>query len=225
MNSATPPPLAGFERRLLGELRAVVADGAAPRARDSEPAFGSRHVSRRWPVALAAAMAAGLLALAIAGFPFGGDESGRAWAVTSNADGSVTVEIDSLRDASGLQHKLRDVGVPAMVQYIPPGKACAAATAPAPRRGGPVPHGRADGPHQAGGRSTVRIETDSKGGIEFTVDTTAHPGETLVIRSQGLAPGQPPAAHPAATSQASAISIFHTDGVVRPCRLVDLPGG
>jgi hypothetical protein len=44
--------------------------------------------------------------------------------VDRNPDGTVTVRIDSLSDAAGLQQQLNDAGVPALVQYLPPGKTC-----------------------------------------------------------------------------------------------------
>jgi DNA-directed RNA polymerase specialized sigma24 family protein len=36
----------------------------------------------------------------------------------------VTVGISSLRDTAGLERKLREAGIHAVVQYVPPGKAC-----------------------------------------------------------------------------------------------------
>jgi hypothetical protein len=53
-----------------------------------------------------------------------GNGAAAAYAVTANEDGTVSVEINSLRDAEGLERRLREAGVPAVVQYLPPGKAC-----------------------------------------------------------------------------------------------------
>jgi hypothetical protein len=255
MNRATQKPLGGFEVRLLRELREVVAEGVAPPAiRHQRSLAGGGWLKRRWPIAVAAGLAAAFAALLLAGSPFGGSDDGRAWAVTSHDDGTVTVEIDSLSDADGLQRELRQAGVPAVVQYIPPGRTCGAqalspgavtqsggdgstAASPRARSGGQglgaetAHEGKAPGSHGAGdhrqasedlfgGRRAVQITTKPDGGIQFTIDAAGHPGETLLVRSQGLAPGQAPAAHPAAANAGSAISVSHVRGEARPCRLV-----
>jgi hypothetical protein len=60
----------------------------------------------------------------------------------ANDDGTVTVEISSLNDAAWLERKLREAGISAVVQYLPPGKACkqpwpTATPAAHPAKGGP----------------------------------------------------------------------------------------
>jgi hypothetical protein len=232
MNRATQEPMGGFEQRLLRELREVVAEGALP----SEPALTYKGslalggwINRRWLIPVAAGVALTLAALVLLASPFGTSHNGGAWAVTRNDDGTVTVEIDSLRDAGGLQRELRQAGVPAEVQYLPPGKACAGETAaPGVHEGGGPGSRRARDHGQVGhdllgGRRAVQIRTRADGGIEFTVEATAHPDETLVIRSQGLSPGQAPAAHPAAANGVAAISVTHVRGKVRPCTPIDSP--
>jgi hypothetical protein len=231
MNRVSQKSLGGFEARLLRELREVVGEGAPPPAPALSHQGSSAHggwVKRRWPLAVAAGLALTLAALALLGSPFGTSDDGRAWAVTRNDDGTVTVEIDSISDAVGLQRELRRAGVPAEVQYLPPGKTCAAKT-PSPSAhedSGPVlhrlGHGRASD-NLLGGRRAVQITTQADGGIEFLVDATAHPDETLLIRSQGLAPGQAPAAHPAVANGEAAISVTHMRGAVGPCTLIDSP--
>jgi hypothetical protein len=226
MNRATQKSLGGFEERLLRKLREVVADGTV-----SQPVRRGRAltvggwVKRPWLVAGATGLAAAVALLLLVGSPFGGKEDGRAWAVTSIDGGTVKVEIDSLSDADGLQRELRQAGVPTVVQYIPPGKTCAGQGSSHASVTSPESHSAGDHAHASehprGGRRTVQIATMADGGIEFTFDAAAHPGETLVIRSQGLAPGQPPAAHPAAVNAGSAISVSHAPGDARPCRLVD----
>jgi hypothetical protein len=52
-------------------------------------------------------------------FATGGNVASPAYAVESNPDGTVSVQINSLKDADGLQQKLRAAGVPAVVRYIP----------------------------------------------------------------------------------------------------------
>jgi hypothetical protein len=226
MNRSTQKSLGGFEERLLQELREMVAEGTMPQAvRRERSLAGGSWVKRRWPVAVAAGLAAAFAALLLVGSPFGGSDDGRAWAVTSIGAGTVKVEIDSLSDADGLQRELRQAGVPTVVQYIPPGKTCAGQASSHASVTSPGLHGAGDhadaSEHPRGGRRTVQIATKADGGIEFTFDAAAHPGETLVIRSQGLLPGQGPAAHPAAANAGSAISVSHAPGEARPCRLVD----
>jgi hypothetical protein len=57
--------------------------------------------------------------------------------------------------------------------------------------------------------------------VAFTVAPAAHPGETLVIRSQGLPPGAAPAGHFQASLRAGTISVFHVKGVARACKVAD----
>ena len=106
-----------YEERLLSELRAYVAE----RPRSGTPVAVERR--RRLPkVALA-----GVAAAAVAGgvvVATGGDTASAAYAVEPQGDGSVTVEIRKLEDAEGLQSKLREAGVPAVVKYLPIGKSC-----------------------------------------------------------------------------------------------------
>jgi hypothetical protein len=248
MNERAHTSLGGFEQRLLHELRAVVAERAAAAPVPIEAAAARRTLRPRWPLGAAAAVVLAAAILFVAS-PFSGDENGRAWAVVRNGDGSVTVEIDALSDAGGLERKLNEAGVPAVVQYIPPGKTCAGEAPPAhavtdstgDRSGqaglnssgghdsgrrvlhsaGAAPASRA---HRVGEPSTLQIKAKPTGGIEFTIDAGAHPGETLLIRSQGFAAGQPPAPHPSARGEGSAISVTHVSGRVRPCKLVDSPG-
>jgi hypothetical protein len=130
--NATQGSLGGFEERLLAELRRVVAAGLV--AAGPEPALageGATRYPRSWR-RRALALAGGLAAVAIAAvavLSLGGGGDGTAWAVTRNDDGTVTVEINSLRDADGLERKLRAAGIPAVVRYLPEGKACAATQA------------------------------------------------------------------------------------------------
>jgi hypothetical protein len=227
MNGPTQRSLDGFEERLLRELREVVAAGGTSAPYGSLPAHaGAAWWKRRRSLALLGAVVAGLVPAALAVSPFGGNADDRAWAVTSKADGSVAVEIDSLRDADGLQRQLKQAGVPAVVQYIPPGKTCAGdALRGTHEQGGSVAHGETTGAvarHSRSNSSSLEIKTQPDGGIVFTFDTGAHPNETLIIRSQGLAPGQAPAAHPAAADR-STISVSHVPGSARPCRLVNSP--
>jgi hypothetical protein len=117
--------LGGFEERLLRELRQVVADGPRLRSVPDPPTRSSRHFGRTLPLAIAGVAAAALAIFVASGLLLSGGEPSKAWAVDRNLNGTVTVRIESLSDAAGLERKLNEVGVPALVQYIPPGKTCA----------------------------------------------------------------------------------------------------
>jgi hypothetical protein len=121
MNQPTQDPLGGFEQRLLRELRQVVLANSWVSPEPRRPAASGRFARVRLPLALAGAAAAALAFAIAVGLPGGGQPS-KAWAVDQNPDGTVTVRIDSLSDAAGLERELNDAGVPALVQYLPPGK-------------------------------------------------------------------------------------------------------
>jgi hypothetical protein len=124
MNEPIQHPLGGFEQRLLRELRQVVAESPRPAPAGQSVASPARR-GRAVRIALAAGAAAVTALALVSGFSIGGGSDGKAWAVDQNQDGSVTVRINSLADAAGLQRKLNDAGVPALVQYLPKGKICA----------------------------------------------------------------------------------------------------
>jgi hypothetical protein len=125
MNRVSQRPLGGFEQRLLRELRQVVADGPRHSPEPERPAAARKLFGRRLPLALAGGAAAAIAIAIVGALSLGGREPSKAWAVDRNPNGTVTVRIDSLSDAAGLQRKLNDAGVPALVQYLPPGKTCA----------------------------------------------------------------------------------------------------
>ena len=108
---ADPQGQAAFERIL-----------AAPRTglQTGPGAVRSPRVRRRLAVGVGLAAAAGA-AVAVVGLPGSPNHGGTggAWAVTKNADGSVTVSINDYRDPAGLQAKLRKAGLRANVVTIP----------------------------------------------------------------------------------------------------------
>jgi Trehalase-like, N-terminal len=198
--------LHGFEQRLLDELRRMIvlerpglASPPTTRARILRAGFGRR---RRLTLAGGIAIVAALALMA--GLPFVDGGSGTpgggpraAYAVTSNDNGTVTVEINALRDAKGLEHKLRLAGIPAVVQYLPAGTSCSeeAFTLVSPARPG------------AGA-----IETSGDGSLRFEIDTNSlQPGQKLFIYTQDLEPNQQ-GEHP--TEPASAIGVSVVDGKV-----------
>jgi hypothetical protein len=223
--------LDGFELRLLGELRRVVSERASAPA-VSAPAprrFGRRSLALAGGVAVAAGIAV-VVGLSV------GDGGGpeKAYAVTSNPDGSVTVKINSLRDSAGLERKLNEAGVPALVQYLPPGKTCvgtdvgpgAPATASRPplgvrtvekstdrgginEAGGPVLHTEGAPPKGAPNAPamTTGMRVNGDGSVEFTVDAPDLGDHTLVIRNQDSGP--------------TSVGVSLADGQPKPCKLVD----
>ncbi|MBO9532114.1 MAG: hypothetical protein J7513_03960 [Solirubrobacteraceae bacterium] len=104
-----------FEDRLGAELRAFVAERPAPVA--AAPVTKRRRATRPAIALSAIATTAAAGALLIPG-------GSPAYAVEGNDDGTVTIEIKDLADASGLEEDLADAGVKAVVDYLSPGKVC-----------------------------------------------------------------------------------------------------
>jgi hypothetical protein len=174
-----------FEERLLQELRTVVATQPAP-----SPTPVVHRPARRGRLAAGglavAAVAAGALVVALGA---GGGVVPSAFAVKHAADGTVTVQIHSLRDAAGLERGLRAAGVPAEVEYAPesapacraPKGAESGVTARTGSGGGPSTDEQ--GVPAAGGRgkvtSAVRVGDD---GVTFTIDPgTLKTGDKVFI--------------------------------------------
>jgi hypothetical protein len=160
-------------------------------------------------------MVALLAVAAAAGVPFVSGGAAPAYAVSTNDDGTVTVEISSLSDAAGLQSKLREAGVRAVVHYLPPGKACKQPWfAAAPAEGGPAAQGST--PAIKGG-----VEQTSDGHTRFTVSKSLGADETLMIMTQVAPEGSGPSGAPSPT----AIAVGIARGEVKPCEVVDAPAG
>jgi hypothetical protein len=186
--------MSNFEERLLRELRGVVTAKTVVR--------GHRRPLWRWPrLVLAGGLAAVVTAAAVAGVFFFSAGTQAAYAVTKNADGSVTVEIDSLTDASGLQAKLQAAGVNAVVEYLPAGKECE------------QPWFTPAGPGAAGGMQESEVGRTSDGSTSFTISGTRPADATLVITTQTGPGGE------------QALGIAWAKGDVPPCQIVDAPPG
>ena len=186
--------MSNFEERLLHELRGLVVSRPVDRGQ-------RRAVWRRPRLVLAGGLAAALAAAAIAGALILSAGTQSAYAVTRNADGTVTVEIDSLSDAAGLEAALQAQGVNAVVEYLPEGKMC--------QQPWFTPAGRdADGEMQ---ESSVGRTSD--GATRFTISGDRPAGATLVITTQTGADG------------ARALGIGYAQGEVPPCQVVDAPAG
>ncbi|HST26293.1 MAG TPA: hypothetical protein VLJ76_09890 [Gaiellaceae bacterium] len=185
--------MSNFEERLLHELRNAVEQQPVDR--------GRRRPLRRPRLALAGGLAAGLAVAAGAGVFLLSGGTQAAYAVTKHADGTITVEIDSLSDASGLEAKLKAAGVSAVVQYLPVGKACQ------------KPWFTPAGADAAGAMRGSVSGPASGGGTRFTISGSFPADDTLVISTQ-TGPGRE-----------QALGIGWAKGVVPPCQIVDAPAG
>jgi hypothetical protein len=188
--------IGGFEERLLDELRNVVADEPKPERPLRQP--------RR--LVLAGGLAGLTAVAAVAGVLLLTGGASPAYAVNKNDDGTVTVEIGSLRDAAGLERKLREAGIRAVVQYLPPGKACKQ----------PWPE-TSTAPHDLGAAKGM-----IKGGVlhtpdhtRFTISNNVPADLTLVVMTQTAAAADGP----------EAIGISFAHGDVGPCEVVDSTAG
>jgi hypothetical protein len=186
--------VSNYEARLLVQLRSLVEARPVDR--------GRRHPFLRRPrLLLAGGLAALVAAAAIAGVVFLSAGTQAAYAVTRNADGSVTVEIDSLTDAAGLRAKLQAAGVSAVVEYLPEGKTCK------------QPWFTGAGVGAAGGMRKSEVGPTSDGAIRFTISGNQSAGTTLVVTTQS-GPGRD-----------QALGIAWAKGAVPPCQVVDAPAG
>jgi hypothetical protein len=200
-----------FEDRLLAELRAVVAARPAPApATAPSPARGVARAHRVPRARLS--LAAGAAAATVAGvlLATGGGGATPAYAVEKQPDGSVTVEINSLRDAAGLQEKLRAAGIPAVVDYTPFGKTCREP------RGKPASGGRTDlrrtgvAPPGNGHPMSMGVRVGDHSATFTIPRDSVGPGQTLVITSS-------------VGSGFSSLGTEIVEGPVAPCQLVDAP--
>jgi hypothetical protein len=182
-----------FEERLLHELKHLVVGQPVDRGQRRPLWRGSRLVFAGGLAAAFAAIAAGVLMLTAGAQP--------AYAVTKNADGTVTVEIDSLSDAAGLEAKLRAAGVNAVVAYLPAGKMCQQPWFTPSRAG------------EARGMSQSSVGRTGDGTTRFTISGSHAPSATLVLTTQ-TGPGND-----------QALGIAWAEGDVPPCQVVDAPAG
>ncbi len=186
--------MSNFEERLLRELQSLVVAQPVDRRQRRSLWRGPRLV-------LAGGLAAVLAAAVSAGVFFLSAGTQAAYAVTKNADGTVTVEIDSISDAAGLQAKLQAAGVNAVVQYLPAGKACK------------QPWFTPAGAGAVGGMHESEVWRTSDGSTRFTISGDLPSSTTLVITTQ-TGPGG-----------ARALGIAWAQGDVPPCEVVDAPAG
>jgi hypothetical protein len=208
----TPTPAPRFEERLLQQLKHVVAQTPAPQAAPA-PArvpLASRIPRRRLALS-GAGLSTAVAATAAAVLATSGGVASPAYAVQSRANGTVTVAISDLRDATGLERKLRAAGIPAIVNYVADPERCAgaagargSASGPAGPRTGVMRSQRTgdDGPSTAraggagpersthttgspppgGGAAGMSMRVDADGSATFTLNPDdVKPGQTLMI--------------------------------------------
>lgn len=165
-----------FEDRLLTELRQVVATRPAPVAR-LRPTHTRRYALSGVGVAVAT--------VAIAVVAISSDATPSAYAVQSKADGSVTVSITRLSDAAGLEQKLNEAGVPAVVAY----------DAPSARRCMTIVPGEGDGRTSATISPSPSPGVDQAAGSSDGPSTTSAPAAAGATTQSGVTsagPGTPP---------------------------------
>lgn len=120
--STTNRPLAPYEEHLLAELREVITRRTVPTGAPGR--IGAvRRPRLRVAIGIGAAAALALAATIAGPFLFGAEDR-PAYAVERNPDGSIRVYIREYRDAKGLEARLHQLGVPAVVDYVPNGQQC-----------------------------------------------------------------------------------------------------
>ncbi|RCG31308.1 hypothetical protein DQ384_11370 [Sphaerisporangium album] len=209
-----------FEDKLLSELKAQMAVRPS-----GEHIPARRRTGRRL---LMAAGVVGVAAAAVVAVPWATGSGSPAYAVTKNADGSVTLTLREFRAPETVERDLAATGVRADIAYMPLGKRCDVS------RYRPLAEDQANMPTKEemesddpAKRATVlqKLENRPSGkAVRLRDDITIYPrriapGWTLVI-DIAENPRTPTADDPGVAWQFSA---GLTDGPVRPCRLVDDP--
>ncbi|MEU6414338.1 hypothetical protein [Microbispora sp. NPDC046933] len=167
-------PSGAGARALLASITAEPPGGGA-----ALPARSRRRGPKRLALGLAAA------AVAAAGIVVGpsllddGTLTTPSYAVTKDSNGVVWVKVRDFRDIAGLTKQLRDLGVPAIVDYAPVGKKCREPRAAYVKD---IPQGLYDPPTSIPGE---------KEGWQMRIDTRLfRPGETFVWTLTALPGGQ-----------------------------------
>jgi hypothetical protein len=148
-----------FESRLLGHLKAIVAergDEASPREAVA-PAPRPPAWRRRGPrLALVGALALAAVAVVLI-VSAGGSRSSTAFAVEPRPGGGVTIKIFSLEDASGLEAALKEAGIRSQVTWLDAGMVCK------------EPHYRPSEVHPSGGERFGGMTMGGPGAITISV--------------------------------------------------------
>lgn len=214
-----------FEERLLGELKAVVAQRGGEQEGSTESA--ARSTGWRRAPRLAAGTAAVLAATAaVLVFDSGGDSTSKAFAVESQDGGGVRVDVYSPEDAAGLEGALGEAGIRSQVTWLPAGMTCreprftpstAKTTA-----GGTIGAVRMAGPGEAatiGPASTQQGGESRESTPNITLDPALlRPDQTVVISgSRGPYEGDPEGGFE--------VLFAIAEGPVEPCEPVRVDGG
>jgi hypothetical protein len=202
-------PETGFARRLRAELKSVVAERGAEQATRAEASDLPARIAwrRRGPrIGLAGATVAGVAAVALIISAGGGGDTPAAFAVETQPEGKISVEVSSLEDPAGLEAALEDAGVSASVSYLESGMRCKE-----PR----FQAASAEGARAlvAGPGSLISPSMGGEGPITFTIDRNeVEPGQTLVV-----------AAWPRPGALLGGAEMRVADGTVAPCEPVPVP--
>ncbi len=206
MNSQSPET--GFARRLRAELKSVVAErGAEQAARTaaSEPPAKPAWRRRGPRIGLAGAAVVGVAAVVLI-IDAGGGDTPAAFAVETQPEGMVSVEVRSLEDPAGLETALEEAGISASVSYLESGMSCKE-----PRfQAASAIDGRA---LVAGPRAIVSGPMGGEGPLTFTIDRDeVEPGQTLVLTASP---------QPGALLGPAEVKV--AEGAVAPCEPVPAP--
>ncbi|MFN2389156.1 MAG: hypothetical protein ABR575_06055 [Actinomycetota bacterium] len=199
--NAVRHPMERFEERLLTALKQVVAERGAlvPTPAPGEAARPARRSGWKPGILVAGAVALGLT---VTGIVAVGPAGTPAYAVTSQGDGRVRVEINHLSDADGLERKLEQAGIPAAVDYLATGMSCKEPRFTA------VP---------GDPRDMIGFEGGADGSLAFTLDRADFEGDrTLVVVTSGPKEGPPTGAD---------VMAVIARGTVGPCEPVDAASG
>ncbi|MEW1841173.1 hypothetical protein AB0392_24795 [Nonomuraea angiospora] len=193
--------MSNFEERLLSALKEEIATRTAEDDVTTTVTPAGRDRSRRRYVGLSAALAGVAAAATATAVVLSGLGGSPAYAVTTGADGVITVKINKFDDPEGLQADLADAGVKAVVDYLPEGQTCK------------EPRGaNGSGP----GEFSVSFERSS-GVTSFMIEKGEVPeGSTLVMAVSKSRAGddRPP----------FGLSLTIVKGQVAPCEPTAMPG-
>jgi len=205
-----------FEERLLGELKRSMPETSPPL--QTQRGRTSSRLRATVIAGLAVSIAVGVAVI----LPTArGSRSGNAaWAVTTNDDGTVTVEIRDIRDSDGLERKLEELGVPAAVHYLPQNKLCAPPGYNARLNGDSSEMGRAEEAMDPGpaARGAVRLNENDNGAFVFTIDRSKLESDYTVVV---LAEHDLPEHGQSADAVASIAPAVVKGNYYESCRLVD----
>jgi hypothetical protein len=160
-----------------------------------------RYAPRRLALGLAAAVVLASVAVVGPSLLEGGSGVPSSYAVTKAANGIVTIQVRDFRDAPGLEKRLKDLDVPAIVDNVPYGQMC---REPRGKHVMDIPQGLYSLPENIPGE---------KHGWQMRIDTKLfRPGQTFVWTISAPANGE-----------GGSTSTYLVEGPVASCVLVPAP--